>query len=87
MDERTRTILERVETAVDQVVSAARSGDRTKARSVLVYWFGVLYDEGKTAAQSAPPLKETVAKLKAMNRRLSEQMPAAVDPEDSDDPA
>jgi hypothetical protein len=81
------TILDRAEVAAEQVTEAVRSGDPIRLRSVLVYWFGVLYDEGRVAAAQTvgAPLKDTVERLKEMNRRLSDrQLPAArEDPEGS----
>jgi len=76
--ERSETILERVEVAADQVLVAAKTGDPTKVKSVLLYWFGVLYDEGRRrvaqAEQKALSLKELNEKLRAMNEQLRRRL-------------
>lgn len=75
MDARTRTIAEKAEVAAEQLVEAVRSGELGRVRSVLAYWFGILYDEGAQHAKSLAdqPLKTTVDRLRAMNDRLQKR--------------
>ncbi|NJN64821.1 MAG: hypothetical protein HC882_08020 [Acidobacteria bacterium] len=91
MDKKTRTIAERAEVAADQLLEAAKSGDVMRVRSVLAYWFGIVYDEGMQHARALaeqPPLKATVERLREMNdqlqRRESQTVLPAVKPRRKD---
>lgn len=68
-DVRGRTVEEHVAVAEKQIAEAA--DDPTRLRSVLIYWFSVLFDEGKQEARALP---DTVNRLREMNRRLEERL-------------
>lgn len=75
---RFRTILENVDAATDQVIEAAKTGDKSKVRGVMTYWFGVLYDAGlqrvRQVEQQALSLGQMVDRLRDMNEKLARNL-------------
>ena len=70
--DRDRTVEENVAVASDQIAKAA--SDPTKLRSVLSYWFGVMFDEGRQRCEPRRRLKDSVTRLQAMNRQLEDHL-------------
>ena len=81
--DRDRSVDESVAVACEQVAEAA--SDPTRLRSVLSYWFGVMYDEG-TQRRRGRGLRDSVTRLQAMNRRLEERLRESGLPPPSDPP-
>lgn len=73
-EDRFKTILDNVDAAAEQVMEAARSGERGRIRAALIYWFGVMYDAGlqrvKQIEQQALSLSQMVDRLREMNDSL-----------------
>lgn len=65
--ERSRVVQDAVDAATDQVLEARSAGH---LRSVLAYWFELMFDEGRQAKR----LPDTLTRLRAMNRRLEERL-------------